>query len=220
MIADHIHFAVDPPVFPEVDTSIFRPLAINIVDGTTNTGQAGQVFENILITAGTNPTFAADTIINGLVYIESPNIVNFSAKVTLNGVIATEDNDLDLESCKIHFGAQVEAYGVEALPDLPQFADVRDLTGSLVVAPGFDVSFAGHFSTISGTIAADKLSFSGQAEGTVMGSVVGLADYPTWISGTVNIVIDQSGQDSNDAGFTMPLCLEVDPKTYRESTSQ
>ena len=220
VIADHIHFAVDPPVFPEVDTSIFRPLAINIVDGTTNTGQAGQVFENILITAGTNPTFAADTIINGVVYIESPNIVNFSAKVTLNGVIATEDNDLDLESCKIHFGAQVEAYGVEALPDLPQFADVRDLTGSLVVAPGFDVSFAGHFSTISGTIAADKLSFSGQAEGTVMGSVVGLADYPTWISGTVNIVIDQSGQDSNDAGFTMPLCLEVDPKTYRESTSQ
>lgn len=221
VIANHIHFAVEPPVFPEVDTSIFKPLAVNIVDATTNTGQAGQVFENITIKAGANPTFAADTIINGVVYIESPNIVTFSAKVTLNGVVATEDNDLGLESCKIHFGAQVEAYGVEALPDdLPQFTDVRDLTGSLIVAPGFDVSFAGHFSTISGTIAADKLSFSGQAEGTIMGSVIGLADYPTWISGTVNIVIDRSGEDSSDAGFTMPLCLEVDPKTYRESTSQ
>lgn len=220
VIASHIHFAVEPPVFPEVDTSIFEALAINIVDGTTNTGHVGQVFENIVIKAGANPTFASDTIINGVVYIESPNIVNFSAKVTLNGVVATEDSDLGLESCKIHFGAQVDAYGVEALPDLPQFAAVKDLTGSLVVAPGFDVSFAGHFSTISGTIAADRLSFSGQAEGTVMGSVIGLADYPTTISGTVNIVIDQSGQDSNDAGFTMPLCLEVDPKTYRESTSQ
>ena len=220
VIANHVHFAVEPPVFPEVDTSIFKPLATNVVDATTNTGEAGQVFENIVIKAGSNPTFAADTIINGVVYIESPNIVNFSAKVTLNGVIATEDNELGIENCKLNFGAQVEAYGVEALPDLPQFTAVKDLTGSLVVAPGFDVSFAGHFSTISGTIAADKLSFSGQAEGTVMGSVIGLADYPTWISGSVNIVIDRSGEDSSDAGFTMPLCLEVDPKTYRESTSQ
>ena len=220
VIADHIHFGVAPPVFPEVDTSVFKPLATNIVDATTDTGTDGQVFENIVIKAGTNPIFEADTTINGVVYIEAPNIVNFSAKVTLNGVVATEDSDLGIESCKLHFGAQVVASGVEALPDLPQFAAVKDLTGSLVVAPGFDVSFAGQFSTISGTIAADKLSFSGQAEGTVMGSVIGLADYPTWISGTVNIVIDQSGQDSDDAGFTMPLCLEVDPKTYRESASQ
>ena len=220
VIAEHIHFAVEPPVFPEVDTSIFKSLATNVVDATTNTGQAGQVFENIIIKAGANPTFAADTIVNGVVYVEAPNIVTFSAKVTLNGVVATEDTDLGIESCKVHFGAQVEAYGVEALPDEPQFADVKELTGTSIVAPGFDVSFAGHFSTISGSIAADKLSFSGQAEGTIMGSVIGLADHPTWISGSVNIVIDRSGEDTGDAGFTMPLCLEVDPKTYRESASQ
>ena len=220
VIAEHIHFGVEAPAFPEVDTSVFKPLATNIVDQDTDTGTDGQAFENILIKAGTNPTFAANTVINGVVYIESPNVVSFAGKVTLNGVIATEDNDLSIQDCRLNFGAQVEAYGVEVLPDLPQFAGVKQLTGTLIVAPGFDVSFAGHFSTISGTIAADKLSFSGQAEGTVMGSVIGLADYPTAISGTVNIIIDGSSGDSTDAGFKMPMSLDVDPKTYRESASQ
>jgi len=218
VIAEHIHFGVDPPAFPEVDTSIFRPLATNVINSETDTSVNGQVFNNVVIEAGTNPTFASNVVLNGVVFIEAPNVVTFSGKVTLKGLIATEQADFPIEACKLSFAGQVEALGVEALPDTPEFEAVKAMTGTFIVAPGFDVSFGGQFSTISGTIAAEKLSFSGQAEGTVAGSVIGLGDYPTSVSGHVDIVIDRSGEDAGDAGFYEPLSLEVDRRTYREET--
>lgn len=220
-IDQHIHFGVEAPVFPEVDTSIFLPLATgDVVDQNTDTSSSGTVFENIIIRAGSNPTFASDVIINGIIFIESPNVVNFSGKVTLNGLIATEDADDPIENCKISFEGQVEAYGVDVLPDEPQFADIKETTGTFIVAPGFDVSFAGQFTTINGTVAADKLSFSGQAEGTINGSVIGLADYPTTVSGQVDIVVDRSGagEDPPDAGFLLPKSLEVVQRSYQETS--
>lgn len=218
VIAEHIHFGVKPPVFPEVDTSAFKSMANgDVIDANTNTGSPGLVFENVLIKAGTNPTFSSDVVLNGIVYIEAPNIVNFSAKVTLNGMVATDMTDEPIESCKLSFQGQVEAYGVEALSDdEPQFADIKQMTGTFIVAPGFDVSFAGQFTTINGTVAADKLSFSGQASGTVEGSVIGLDDTSMYVGGTVDIVIDRSGEQCPPPGFTLPLSLSVNPRTYRE----
>jgi hypothetical protein len=216
VIAEHIHCGVDPPVFPEVDTSVFLPLATTVIDSQSDVSPMHKTFENIIIKAGTNPTFASDVTINGVVYIEAPNIVNFSGKVTLNGVVATEPSSDPIDSCKISFQAQVDVYGVDALPDLPQFAGVKELDGTFIVAPGFDVSFAGHFSGINGTIAADRLSFSGQAEGTVKGSVIGLADHPTFVGGYVDIVIDRSGEEDPGAGILRPKSLDVVPRTFRE----
>lgn len=218
VIAEHVHFNVEPPAFPEVNTSIFKALAVNVIDKDTVINVPGQVLENVLIKAGTNPTFSKDVVLNGVVYVEAPNIVNFSAKVTLTGVVATDDASYPLEACKLSFEGQVEAFGVGELPDLPQFTAVKELDGSFVVAPGFDVSFAGQFSTINGTIAADKLSFSGTAEGTVLGSVIGLANYPTTVYGTVDISFDRSGQDPGSAGLLPPKSLETVPRTYCELT--
>ena len=69
VIADHVHFGVEPPVFPVVDTSIFKPLATTVIDSTTNTSTSGAVFNNPVIKAGTNPTFSSDVILNGVVYV-------------------------------------------------------------------------------------------------------------------------------------------------------
>jgi len=215
-IAEHIHFGVDPPVFPEVDTSIFRPLATNIIDSQSDVSPSQKIYENILIKAGTNPTFASEVTINGVVYIEAPNIVNFSGKVTLNGVVATEPSSDPIEACKISFEAEVAANGVEALPDLPQYAGVKELDGTFVVAPGFDVSFAGNFAGVNGTIAADKLSFGGEAQGTIKGSVIGLADHPTFVGGYVSVMIDRSGEENPGAGILPPKSLDVVPRTFRE----
>ncbi len=218
VIAQHIHFGVEAPVFPVVDTSIFKPLAgATVVDINTDTSQNGLVLDNPIIKANTNPTFSGDVVLNGVVYIEAPNIVNFAGKVTLKGLVATDDTDLGLESCKLTFAGQVEAYGVDALdPEDPKFTEVRALTGTFIAAPGFDVTFAGQFTTINGTIAADKLTFSGQAEGTVQGSVIGLANDGVSIQGTVNISVDRSGEQGSDAGFKMPVTVTLDEKTYRE----
>ena len=216
VMAEHIHFGVEPPAFPEIDTSIFRPLATgDVIDSGTDTSVSGAVFENVIIKAGANPTFASDVTVNGVVFIEAPNIVTFSGKVTLNAMIATEPSDSPIESCKLSFAGQVDSFGIESLSGT-QFDAVKELTGTFIVAPGFDVSFAGQFSTISGTIAADKMTFSGQSSGTIHGSLIGLADYPSSISGTVDIVVDTSGEDTPDAGLLPAKALDVDPRTYRE----
>ena len=142
--------------------------------------------------------------------------MTFSAKVTLNGLLATDDTDEPLTACKVTFAGQVEAYGVEALPDTAEFQNVKPLTGTFICAPGFDVRFAGQFTTINGTIAADMLCFSGQAEGTVKGSVIGLSNQNITIDGRVSINVDRSGSGDPDAGFSMPIVLDVAPRTYRE----
>ena len=216
VIAEHVHFGVEAPIFPEIDTTCFRDLAVNVIDSSSNTSQNNAVYDNIVIKAGTNPTFASDVVLNGVVYVEAPNNVSFAGKVTLNGVLATDDTDQPIQNCKVNFAGQVEAFGVDALPNEPQFEAVKQLTGTFIAAPGFDVSFAGQFTTINGTVAADKLTFSGQAEGTVEGSVIGLAAHAVSISGQVSICIDRSGDNSDDAGFKLPVVLDVDSRTYTE----
>lgn len=216
VIATHVHFGVEPPAFPEVDTSIFSSLTTTVID--TNTGWHNPEYNNVLIKAGTNPNFSGDVTLNGVVFIEVPNNVSFTSKVTLNGLVATEQKaGASIDTCKLSFGGQVEAFGVEALTG-SEFDAVKALTGTFIVAPGFDVSFAGQFTTINGTIAADRLTFSGQASGTVKGSVVGLADNPSSILGTVDIYIDRSGSSGGSAGFVIPMSLRVQPGTYKEIT--
>ncbi len=217
VIAEHVHFGVEPPAFPEVDTSIFRNMTTSEINSTTVINVAGQVFENVLIKAGTNPTFSKDVVFNGVVYVEEPNILSFTSKVTLNAVVATDQTrSYPLEACKIKFSGQVQATGVETLPDLPQFEQIKQLPGTFVVAPGFDVSFEGQFATVNGTIAADKLLFSGTAIGTVNGSVIGLANNPTSVYGTVDICFDRSGDPTPDPGFLPAKCLAVTPRSYEE----
>ena len=217
VIAQHIHFGVEAPVFPEVDTGVFRPLANgDVIDGSTDTTRHGAVFNNPTIKANTNPTFSSDVVLNGIVFVEAPNRVTFTAKVTLNGLVATEQASSPLADCRLSFAGQVEAFGVSALPSGPMFDQAKQMTGTFIVAPGFDVSFAGQFTAINGTIAAEKLTFSGQASGTVNGSVIGLGNYPTAISGTVDIYIDRKNDEGDDAGFHMPVSLGIRAETYRE----
>jgi len=154
--ASHVHTGVDVPDFPGVDTSPLAALATNVVDSTTDTSSSGLVFNNIRIAAGTNPVFSGDVTVNGVIYVEAPNIVVFEGRTELNGLVATQESDEPLENCQIRFAGGVAASGVDALPDTPEFAPVKEHTGTFIVAPGFGVTFAGHFSAINGCIAADQ----------------------------------------------------------------
>jgi len=220
-IMENIHTGLKPPLFPEPDTAPLAPLATTVVDADTVINQNGLVFDNIRIAAGTDPNFSHDVVLNGIVVIEAPNHVKFDGKVTVNGMIITLGaGENPIADCRIRFAGQVEANGVEALPDEPQFADVKQQTGTFILAPGFDVAFAGQFTTIAGTIAADQLSFSGQAEGTVTGSVVGLADLPTVVDGNVSIRVKQAATDYNPAGFVKCLALTPEAVSYTELVGQ
>lgn len=210
----HIHNGVElPPDFPNIDMTSLLPLAVN-----TYTGTEGDVLTNIRIPAGTNPTFNHDMVLNGIIYIEAPNRVSFEGSATLNGIIATEANHPDIAACQLDFRGNVNAYGVDVLPDTPEFADVKLQTGTFILAPGFGVSFAGNVDALNGSIAADQLTFLGTAGGIIRGSVIGLQDYPTIVGGHVEIKIDKANQDQSPAGFVKSIALEPIVSTYSEGS--
>ncbi len=215
-MAQYIHSVPSAPEVPTLDVAPLAALAINVVDSSTHTSTSGMTFSNIRIAAGANPTFASDVVINGIIYVEAPNIVTFSGKATINGIVATEASNNPIESCQLHFAGQVEAFAVETLPETPEFSEIRQHTGTFVLAPGFAVTFSGQFSAINGTIAADKLTFTGQSEGIVNGAVIGLGNYPTALDGNVEIHVDRQGAYPNPAGFVKNFALEAKPASYTE----
>ena len=217
--SQHIHFGVAEPDFPEINIAPLAALANGIViDSHTNTSGA-LVFNNARIKAGTNPTFSSKVTINGVLLVEAPNVVKFEGQTVLNGFVAAENTSSALSDCQLRFSGGVEAYGVDALPASdPQFTAVRQKSGTFIVAPGFGVTFGGNFSTINGSIAADQLTFTGTAEGTVKGSVIGLKDLPTFVGGNVDIRVDRKGADANPTGFLKPYALKAVSASYAEVT--
>ena len=62
------------------------------------------------------------------------------------------------------------------------------------------------------------MTFTGTAEGVVEGSVIGLKDVPTSLSGNVEISVDRSHSNPNPAGFVPSIALVPDGETYLELT--
>lgn len=210
VIAQHVHLDVAVPDFPTIDTSALVALATNVL------GPPAASYSNIVIPANTNPTFSSDVVLNGVIYVEAPNVVTFSGRTTINGLIVTEDADLPLSECRLSFSGSVQANGVEALPDTEEFALVKEQTGTFLLAPGFAATFSGNFGAVVGSIAADQLTFTGTAEGVVRGTVLGLTDVPTSLGGHVQIHVDLAHAEENPAGFVQSLALVPIPSTYRE----
>ncbi|HEV8606878.1 MAG TPA: hypothetical protein VGQ99_16160, partial [Tepidisphaeraceae bacterium] len=67
IIANHTHI-VGMPEFPLIDTTVFKPYAVN-------TYSDGSMLKNVRIPPNTNPKFTGGATIQGLLYIEAPNTV-------------------------------------------------------------------------------------------------------------------------------------------------
>lgn len=220
ILNEHVHLDVPDPVFPDVDVSPFKALTTTIIDSSTDLSGSVHVFNNPLIKAGTNPIFPNSTTINGVMYIEMPNQVKFSAGTYINGIIVTDDaTDTDIANNQIVFTGHVTAPGVEALPDTPDFFAVKQLTGTVLLAPGFGVTFKGTTNTINGTIAADQLSFLGNSEitGSLSGSIIGLRDLAMTLQGNATIRLNRPPDGMLPAGFKHPLRLDLVASTYSEA---
>jgi len=215
-IQEHIHIGVGPGEFPEIDPTVFEPFATNIVDKHTDTS-SDMVLENIRIAAGTNPNFAGNCTIKGVVFVEQPNKVKFSGNCQLIGVIVTEDAGEDAyNSNYLRFNGNFWSEGVEALPDEPQFSDLKQMPGSAILAPGFGVRYQGNVESINGTIAADKLTFNGNVEGTIYGSLICYSDSAFEISGNVDVTIDREKYSRVAPGFKLPVQLVPEGESYEE----
>lgn len=205
----HIHKGVPAPDFPVLDTAVFAPHATN----TYTPGLA--TYNNIRVPAGANPTFGSGVTINGVCYIETPNVVTFSGDCVLRGVIASKAPYSGGPSTNvIDFKGKASAYDASSLP--PEFGAVRGFTGSSVVTPGFHVKFSGGYAAISGTLASSQLSFSGQAGGAITGHVVGVDNQKLYVGGNSEVILQKPAKPGWPAGIYFRSYYVTDARSYRE----
>jgi hypothetical protein len=211
-IWDHVFPGTDAPAFPEPNVDMFEPfVAGNVMDLSS---PPTATYTNIRIPANTNPTFAADCVLEGVVFIEQPNCVNFEGKVTIQGVIVTEDARESTDVNSLTFSGQVDSLPV---PSGPEFQELREISGIFLLAPGFNVDFSGQFGTVNGAMVADSFVFSGQAGGIVKGPIISYNDAPFEYSGQTGLTIDRSGGSQLPPCFWVSTPLKALPETYVEN---
>jgi hypothetical protein len=214
-IDDHITVGADPVEFPVPDLTDFKQYATGpVLDSTFTYSGAGITLTNATIRAGTNPTFTGTgaVTIQGILYIEAPNIVTFNKQVSLQGLIVATGDPANPGTNAINFGANFASTGY---PAGAQFDALRqEQQGSSILAPGFGVSFTGNFSSVNGVLAANSLYFSANCSATVKGTMISYSQSPTVVDGNISMNFDRSQMVEIPAGFDLFRVLEYVPSSY------
>ena len=108
----------------------------------------------------------------------------------------------------------VDSASVSELPE--EYGDLREETGTFLMAPGFSTSFGGDFETINGAIAANGITFYGNAGGTIEGSVINYSDTPMELSGNNDLFFNRFADTEIPVGFEPDIVLRYNPATYSE----
>ena len=211
-IPNHIHIGVQPPTFPTIDSSVYT----NAVTMSAFTPGA-RTLSNVYIPPNTNPSFAANTIIQGVLWVQSPNKVSFGGNLTVTGVIVVDNNTtFNAATNQINFTGSVRASGVQNLPNNSTYANLRSLTGAFILAPGYALNFSGDFGSVAGSVIASQISMTGNATGTVQGSVIGVDNQPLTLNGSADITIASTGTSNYPAGVSFGSYYTPLPDTYVE----
>ena len=216
-IPQHIHTGVPAPTFPWVDTSVFTAYATHpYVPGMTT-------LTDVYIPPNTNPKFTGGATINGVLWIQSPNVVTFKGNATVNGVIVTDTiGSFDGINNQINFGGNVQATPLSQLSTTNPAYDPNlvKLTGAFLLAPNYAVSMTGNFGTLGGSVVAGTMNMSGNATGTVRGSVITMYDAvgsnSVYLNGSADIFIDSTGTSNYPSGLSFGSNYTPLPGTYLE----
>lgn len=218
-IDNHVEIGAPETEFPYPNTDYFEQYATGItIDSSTDEGTfaADGVYENITIAAGTNPHFSGDVQLNGIIFIESPNVVTFSGNVDITGIIVGDGDVTDNSGTnQINITGNISSSSVSELP-VDQFGSLTEETGTFMMAPGFSVSFGGSFGTLNGAIAANGVEFFGNAGGTIGGSILNYSDDPMILSGNSDLFFNRSGITEVPAGFVPEIVVYYDTSSYEE----
>jgi len=192
---NHVHTGVHPIAFPVPNPSYFEHYVVSDI----NYPSTETTFENIRIPPNTNPIFS-DVILQGIIYIETPNMVTFTGHVNITGIIVGDGNiNDDSGTNRIDFLYTVDSSPVTDLP--AEFGELREETGTFLMAPGFSLSFGGGFETINGAIAANGIEFYGNAGGTIEGSLLNYSDTAMELSGNNDLYFNRFADTEIPAGF-------------------
>lgn len=217
-IANHVLTGVPHTQFPYPNATSFEHYATGMtITSSTDLKKIGTLV-NAKIAPNTNPIFNSNLTIQGILYIESPNIVTFGGNVSITGLIIAEGSWTDNTATnKMDFQGNVSSHSVAELPEDSKFDGLRDVRGTFLMAPGFSVSFGGNFGTLNGAIAGNGINFYGNAGGTIAGSVVNYSPTPMTLSGNSDLFFNRSGVNDIPTGFVSEIVMHFDPVSYSET---
>ena len=157
---------VAEPEFPVVDTEQFRTYATNPYVSSETT------LKNVLIPAGTNPSFTGNVTIQGILYIESPNVVDFRGATHMQGFIVFQKAGDSTQN--IISGTGNFTHG--SLPSDAQFDPLRAIKGISILAPTTSLRISGSVdSQISGNLILGNIQVAGSADVAIeKGSIITL----------------------------------------------
>jgi hypothetical protein len=209
ILAGHVKVLSAAPEFPWIDTTVFKKYA-------TNTYAAGATYQkNIRVPAGANPTFNGGDIVDGILYIESPNTVTFRGNASINGTIVFENTNGVAQNL-LDFRGNVSP---SKIPAGTEFDGLRDLArGLAIAAPTASLTLSGSVDgELAGSVIAARVDLAGSADLTIrQGSVIALSADPMLVEGkTVNIVGNASANPPY-AGVRLRSWFKPVPSTYRE----
>ncbi len=210
-IDNHVTFGADAVDFPTPDANHFLPYVTGpTMDGTEDLTK-GITLANMTIPAGMDPNFEGAVTINGILFVEPPNTVNFGSNVTLNGIIVAAGDLASPGSNSLTFGGN---FDTGPYPPDPIFDPIRHETGSSIIAPGFSASFEGNFSTLEGVMAVSGIHFSANCTALIKGTIVNYSDSPAVVEGNVTMNFDRINASKIPAGFDTFRVLHYDPSSY------
>jgi hypothetical protein len=212
-IDNHVSSGVDPVDFPVADTEPFRQYATGIIIDDATDVNDSMTLSNVTIAAGTNPTFLGNITIQGIMFIEAPNIVIFEHNVQQNGIIVGNGDPDNPGTNQITFGGN---FATGPYPAGSEYDAIREETGSSILAPGFAASFEGNFSAIDGVMAVSGASFTGNVNAVVKGTMINYSETPVIVEGNATMIFDRANSTKVPAGFDFWRVLNYDPSSYTE----
>lgn len=225
-IDNHVEVGVPATQFPEPNPTYFEHWVENDLSYDTDFAIDG-VYRNIRIPAGMNPIFSGNVTLQGVVYVEQPNVVTFTGNCDITGIIVGEGDETDdSQTNQLIFQGNVSSSSVENLPEDEHYIYhdcimhedyyLQNETGTFVMAPGFGVAFGGSFDTLNGAIAGNGITFFGNAGGVIGGSVINYSDTPMTLSGNADLIFNRSGIEELPSGFFSEIVMHYNAASYSE----
>ena len=161
--------------------------------------------------------FSGNATLKGIVYIETPNVVEFTGGTDITGIVVGDGDITDNSGTnKIIFRGNVSSHPISELPNEAQFDGLQDQAGTFAMAPGFHVSFGGSFDALCGAIAGNGVEFFGNAGGIINGSVINYSGDAMNLTGNSDLFFNRSGTTTSPAGFVPEIILKYNSTSYSE----